>query len=143
MTGGNPIGRGFHATPYPDNSSIDGERFTHPILQSVTLFARFRERVKGKGGARFLRVIGSHCRPFLRHMRNPVLFGRRTTPHCILAEFGGHHTYFQFRLRGILCRSIRNAIQAHFSAPKRSYQGPSKPDSVNVPRCRSESPACP
>jgi len=42
MTGGNPIGRGFPATPDPENSSIYGVRFTHPILQSVTLFSRFK-----------------------------------------------------------------------------------------------------
>ncbi len=38
MTGGNPICRGFHATPHPDNTPIDGVRFTHPILQSVASY---------------------------------------------------------------------------------------------------------
>jgi|GEM_PF-1820447 len=60
------MGRGFHATPHPDNSSIYGVRFTHPILQSVTLFitclnAHWYQKQKTQPNRATIRAWRSHA----------------------------------------------------------------------------------
>ncbi len=60
MTGGNPIGRGFQATPGADNTSNDGVHFTHPILQFVTAVSRIVQGGSGREGGKGSNLFLSH-----------------------------------------------------------------------------------